>query len=136
MAAPTSAWSVSAGYVRIDYVEAALAWQRAAESPEPAPGKADTGYIEPSTASFRGEVLPTPRMHKVYLGCLENKGGFRPIRDSQSKWFISEGSMPDSKASARQYSPPACAVTELQQQPWCWGMLDCCGFSARTLAFC
>ena len=83
-----------AGYVRVDFIEKALAWQRLAESPEPAPGDP-----EPSTSGFRSEVLPTPRMHKVYLGCLENKGGFRPIRDPHSKWFISEGDMPDSKVT-------------------------------------
>ena len=83
---------VIAGYVRVDLIEAALAWQRLAESPEQAPWDP-----EPSTSGFRSEVLPTPRMHKVYLGCLENKGGFRPIRDPHSKWYISEGDMPDSK---------------------------------------
>ena len=83
-----------AGYVRVDFIEKALAWQRLAESPEPAPGDP-----EPSTSGFRSEVPPPPRMHKVYMGCLENKGGFRPIRDPHSKWFISEGDMPDSKVT-------------------------------------
>ena len=89
---PGKSSSCVVGYVRVDYVEAALAWQRLAESPEQAPDDQ-----EPSTTGFRSEQLRSPRMHKVYLGCLENKGGFRPIRDPRSKWYISERDMPDSK---------------------------------------
>lgn len=35
--------------------------------------------------AHRRSPLP-PRMTGVYLGCLENKGGFFPIRDQASKW--------------------------------------------------
>ncbi|EFN55980.1 hypothetical protein CHLNCDRAFT_145336 [Chlorella variabilis] len=41
-------------------------------------------------------VEPTPRMHGVYLGCLENRGGFFPIRDPNSKWHMSDEELPDS----------------------------------------
>lgn len=34
-----------------------------------------------------GSNQHAPRMTGVYLGCLENKGGFFPIRDPKSKWF-------------------------------------------------
>jgi hypothetical protein len=30
-------------------------------------------------------ALPPPAMHGVYLGCMENRGGFFPIRDASSK---------------------------------------------------
>eukprot|EP01024_Parvocaulis_polyphysoides_P076247 TRINITY_DN9895_c0_g1_i5.p1 TRINITY_DN9895_c0_g1~~TRINITY_DN9895_c0_g1_i5.p1 ORF type:complete len:535 (-),score=74.30 TRINITY_DN9895_c0_g1_i5:104-1708(-) len=38
---------------------------------------------------------PQPRMEKVYLGCIENRGGFQPIRDPKSKWYTSSEEMPD-----------------------------------------
>ena len=33
-----------------------------------------------------GKARLPPRMSGVYMGCLENKGGFFPIRDQTSKW--------------------------------------------------
>ncbi|KAL4451696.1 hypothetical protein ABPG75_007358 [Micractinium tetrahymenae] len=39
---------------------------------------------------------PPPRMTGVYMGCLENRGGYFPIRDKASKWFIGYDALPDS----------------------------------------
>ena len=35
-------------------------------------------------------------MTGVYMGCVENWGGFYPIRDPSSKWYVSEEQLPDS----------------------------------------
>ncbi|KAI3437810.1 hypothetical protein D9Q98_000257 [Chlorella vulgaris] len=40
-------------------------------------------------------ALPPPAMHGVYLGCMENRGGFFPIRDASSKWYMPERELPD-----------------------------------------
>lgn len=37
-----------------------------------------------------------PRMHGVYMGCVEVRGGFRPVRDPSNKWYVSEQDLPDS----------------------------------------
>ncbi|PRW57106.1 Phosphatidylserine synthase 2 isoform A [Chlorella sorokiniana] len=42
-----------------------------------------------------GHKLLPPRMTGVYLGCLENKGGFFPIRDQASKWYVPYEELPD-----------------------------------------
>ena len=39
---------------------------------------------------------PRPRMAGVYMGCLENQGGFFPIREPSSKWYTPEADLPDS----------------------------------------
>ena len=39
-----------------------------------------------TAAEGNAEAPLPPRMSGVYLGCLENKGGFFPIRDPSSKW--------------------------------------------------
>lgn len=39
-----------------------------------------------TAAQANAEARLAPRMSGVYLGCLENKGGFFPIRDPSSKW--------------------------------------------------
>ncbi|KAL6766987.1 hypothetical protein ACKKBG_A38130 [Auxenochlorella protothecoides x Auxenochlorella symbiontica] len=36
------------------------------------------------------------RLSGVYLGCMENKAGFHPIRDPASKWYVSEEQLPNS----------------------------------------
>ena len=36
-----------------------------------------------------------PRLERVYLGCIENRQGFYPIRDPSSKWYISQGAQLD-----------------------------------------
>eukprot|EP01026_Neomeris_dumetosa_P037949 TRINITY_DN3086_c0_g3_i1.p1 TRINITY_DN3086_c0_g3~~TRINITY_DN3086_c0_g3_i1.p1 ORF type:complete len:519 (+),score=67.19 TRINITY_DN3086_c0_g3_i1:85-1641(+) len=41
---------------------------------------------------------PQPRMDGLYLGCVENRGGFQPVRDPKSKWYISKEEMSDSVA--------------------------------------
>eukprot|EP01024_Parvocaulis_polyphysoides_P057832 TRINITY_DN6175_c0_g3_i3.p1 TRINITY_DN6175_c0_g3~~TRINITY_DN6175_c0_g3_i3.p1 ORF type:complete len:274 (-),score=39.81 TRINITY_DN6175_c0_g3_i3:99-920(-) len=41
---------------------------------------------------------PVTRMHNVYLGCVENRGGFQPVRDPKSKGYISQEEMSDSVA--------------------------------------
>ena len=40
--------------------------------------------------------LKRPRMHGVYMGCVEVRGGFQPVRDPSSKWYVSESDLPDS----------------------------------------
>eukprot|EP01025_Chloroclados_australasicus_P061938 TRINITY_DN8133_c0_g2_i2.p1 TRINITY_DN8133_c0_g2~~TRINITY_DN8133_c0_g2_i2.p1 ORF type:complete len:529 (-),score=40.85 TRINITY_DN8133_c0_g2_i2:1299-2885(-) len=35
------------------------------------------------------------RFEKVYTGCVENRNGFMPVRDTHSKWFLSEERLPD-----------------------------------------
>lgn len=37
-----------------------------------------------------------PRLSGVYMGCVENKGGFSPIRDPKSKWYVSPEDLPNS----------------------------------------
>eukprot|EP01025_Chloroclados_australasicus_P024558 TRINITY_DN24610_c0_g1_i4.p1 TRINITY_DN24610_c0_g1~~TRINITY_DN24610_c0_g1_i4.p1 ORF type:complete len:360 (-),score=47.59 TRINITY_DN24610_c0_g1_i4:314-1393(-) len=41
---------------------------------------------------------PQPRMEGVYLGCVENRGGYQPNRNPKSKWYVSKEEMPDSVA--------------------------------------
>ncbi|KAH7622590.1 hypothetical protein NADE_005175 [Nannochloris sp. 'desiccata'] len=36
-----------------------------------------------------------PRMSGIYLGCIENKKGFQPIRDKNNKWYVSEEQLPN-----------------------------------------
>lgn len=42
-----------------------------------------------------GAAANRPRMSGVYLGCIEVNGGFEPIRDPRSKWYISQEELPD-----------------------------------------
>lgn len=37
-------------------------------------------------------------MENVYMGCLENRAGFQPIRDPKSKWYIPLDVLPDNRA--------------------------------------
>ena len=56
----------------------------------------------PSTASpifahyggFRHATI-RPRWRGMYMGKIENFNGFRPVRRSESKWFISRDTLPD-----------------------------------------
>lgn len=59
--------------------------------PTPAAGAAPGGQALPAAAGQWGR----PRMTGVYLGCVENKGGYFPIRDPGSKWYISYDELPD-----------------------------------------
>lgn len=45
-------------------------------------------------------IFERPRMNQVYMGCVENKYGFEPIRDPSSKWFI-----PHHEISTGDYRP-------------------------------
>ena len=47
--------------------------------------KKGRGYFRFTAEGVAGAVRP-PRMSGVYLGAMENKGGFFPIRDKSSKW--------------------------------------------------
>ncbi|PSC69470.1 UDP-c:betaGal beta-1,3-N-acetylglucosaminyltransferase 6 isoform B [Micractinium conductrix] len=63
----------------------------------PAPAGAAAAGGGSVYAAGQIEVVPAKlRMQGVYLGCLENKGGFFPIRDPASKWYLSYQELPDS----------------------------------------
>jgi hypothetical protein len=57
---------------------------------------ADIDMSNNSTTNTTTTTSTTPRLTKVYLGCVENKGGFQPIRDPLSKWYVSETELPNS----------------------------------------
>ena len=40
-------------------------------------------------------LLGRPRMEGLYLGCVEVRQGFQPIRDPRSKWYIPKEDLPD-----------------------------------------
>lgn len=49
-------------------------------------GSAVAGVLSQHAAELAARAAAQPRMAGVYLGCVENKNGFWPIRDSNSKW--------------------------------------------------
>ncbi len=53
-------------------------------SSKSAGGGGGTASVSPSAAAGLGQA----RMRGVYLGCMENRGGFFPIRDPASKWWV------------------------------------------------
>lgn len=46
------------------------------------------------TSFFLLQTISPSRRH-VYMGCIENRAGFMPIRSPQSKWYLSKEELPD-----------------------------------------
>lgn len=67
------------------------------------------GSLRRHLAAFGGSQAasfesPRPRMSGVYMGCVEVRGGFKPVRDPSNKWYISPEDLPDDAVPAgRQY---------------------------------
>ncbi|KAK9815751.1 hypothetical protein WJX72_008919 [[Myrmecia] bisecta] len=50
---------------------------------------------DPADRAKQPALLKTARMEGVYIGALEARDGFHPIRDPHSKWFTSPEELPD-----------------------------------------